>query len=182
MSGTHKIDDLATVGLLGVHNSLAYRMNEVERHLHSYQRAYGLAAAPAGTTHRADEITSNPEPFVIDAGNNDWGTAVCIFGSTDTPAAWAYLDPHKIAITAAQVANITYLIQIIAGTSAAAGLTAGTFSDLVFTPQSANGRPAAIEIGMERQAPGTLLWARNLARGTDTATLSFYMKMHGYEG
>ena len=180
--GTHKIDDLAVAGMLGVSDSLAYKQHEVERHLHSYQRAYGLAAAPAGTTHRADTITSSPDPFVIDAGNDTWGTEVCIFGSTDTPAAWVYYDPHKIALTAVETANIVYFIQIIAGASAAAGLSAGTYTDLVFTPQSANGRPAAIDIGMERQAAGTLLWARNLARGTNTATLSFYIKMHGYEG
>jgi len=178
----HKIDNLATDGLSGVHDSLAYRVHETDRHVHHYARAFGLAAAPDGETHRADTITTSPAPFVIDADNDGWGTAVQIFGSEDTPSGWAYYDPHKISIVAAETANVTYLIQIIAGTSAAAGISAGTFSDVVFQPQSVQGRPAALEVGFRRQAAGTKLWARNWARGQNTATLSFYIEMHGYEG
>jgi len=180
--GTHKIDDLATAGLTGVHNSLAYRIQEIESHFHGYRRAYGLAAVPAAETHRADEITTNPGPFVIDAGNDTWGAWVQVFGSSDTPSGWAYFDPHKISIVAVETANVVYFVQIAAGTSGAAGLAAGTYSDIVFTPQSVNGRPAAIEVGMARSAAATKIWARNLARGTNTATLSFYLEMHGYEG
>jgi len=176
--GTHKIDDLATAGLTGVYGSLAHRIAEVERHIHGYRRCFGLAAVPAAETHRADE----PAPFVIDAGNDTWGDWVQIFGSSDTPSGWLYFDPHKLSITAVETANVTYFIQIAAGTSGAAGLAAGTFSDMVFTPQSVNGRPAAIEIGIARQAAATKVWARNLARGENTATLSFYLEMHGYEG
>ena len=40
-----KIDDQATDGLSGVHNSLAYRTQEIERHLHSRERWLGLAGA-----------------------------------------------------------------------------------------------------------------------------------------
>ena len=179
---SHKIDDLATDGLAGVSDSLAYRTHEIEKHLHGYRRVFGLAAAPAGTTHRADTITSDPEPFVIDAGNDTWGTAIQVFGSTDTPAGWAYWDPNRISVVAAESANVTYFIQMIAGASAAAGLTAGTYSDYVFRPQSANGRPAAIVIGFARQIATTLLWMRTLARGENTATLSMYLEMHGYVG
>jgi len=179
---SHKIDDLATAGLTGVSNSLAYRVHEIERHFHGYQRAYGLAATPAGETHRADTITTSPAPFVIDAGNDTWGTAVQVFGSSDTPSGWLYFDPHRINIVAVETANVTYLIQLIAGDSAAAGLTAGTYSDFVFQPQSVQGRPGSIEIGFRRQAAATKLWARNWARGQNTATLSFYLELHGYEG
>jgi hypothetical protein len=177
-----KIDSYATDGLNGVYNSLAYRVNEIERHAHHYMRSYGLAAVPAGTTHRADEITSDPEPFVIDAGNDTWGAWVCVFGSTDTPAGWAYFDPGEVNIVAAENANVIYLIQMGAGASGAAALTAGTFSDTVFTPQSVNGRPAAMEFPMRRQIAGTLLWMRTLCRGTNTSELDLYIDLHGYEG
>lgn len=50
------------------------------------------------------------------------------------------------------------------------------------SPRSANGRPAPIPIGMHRRDAGTLIWARNLARGTNTATLSFYLEIHEYPG
>ncbi|GAG40607.1 unnamed protein product, partial [marine sediment metagenome] len=152
MSGAHKIDDLATVGLLGVNNSLAYRVHEIERHFHNYERWFGLAAAPNGEIHRADTITDNVAPFQIDAGNNTWGTWVQVLGSADTPdiTGSTHYDPHKIDIVGAQVANVVYFVQLAYGASGAAGLSAGTYSDIVFIPQSANGRPAAIPVLMRR--------------------------------
>jgi hypothetical protein len=177
-----RIDTNATLGLAGTNNSLAYRVHEIERHLHGYRRGYGLAAVPAGETHRADTITTSPAPFVIDAGNDTWGTAIQIFGSDDTPAGWTYWDPHKISIVTVETANVTYLIQVIAGATAAAGITAGTYSDIVFRPQSVQGRPAALEVGFRRVAADAKLWARTWARGQNTATLSFYLEIHGYEG
>ncbi len=182
VTDNQKIDSAATDGLSGVSNSLAYRVHETGRHFHSYQRAYGLAASPSGTTHRADEIVDDPEPFQIDAGNDTWGTAIQVFGSTDTPSGWTKFDPHKIAIVAVETANVTYFIQVIAGTTAAAGITAGTYSSLVFKPQSVNGRPADIAVNMRRQDSGTNLWVRTLARGQNTATIDIYIELHGYEG
>jgi hypothetical protein len=35
--GLEKIDNKATLGSLGTSNSLAYRVHEIERHLHSYE-------------------------------------------------------------------------------------------------------------------------------------------------
>jgi hypothetical protein len=182
ISDRQKIDSAATLGLTGTDNSLAYRVNEVERHLHSYQRAYGLAAVPAGTTHRADEITDDPAPFQIDAGNDTWGTAIQVFGSTDTPSGWSKYDPHKISIVSVETANATYFIQMIAGATAAAGITAGAYSSLVFRPQSVQGRPADIPVNVRRQDAGTNLWIRTLARGQNTATMDLYIELHGYEG
>ena len=182
VSDLQKVDSAATDGLTGVSNSLAYRVNELEQHIHGYNRSYGLAAVPAGETHRADEITSDPEPFVIDAGNDTWGAWVQVFGSTDTPAAWIYFDPSEMSIVTVQTANVIYFLQLSAGATAAAGVTAGTYSDRVFTPQSVSGRPAAIRFMMGRQAAGTKLWMRTVCRGTNTSTLSFYMDLHGYEG
>jgi hypothetical protein len=179
-----KIDSYATDGLNGVSNSLAYRVNEIERDVHSYERWFGLAAVPNGTIHRADSITDNVNPFQIDAGNDTWGTWVSVLGSSDTPAiaGSAYYDFHQVDIVAVQTANVVHFVQIAMGASGAAGLTAGTYTEFVFIPQSAAGRPAPITIQMRRQAAGTLAWMRNLVRGTNTSTLDFYIGLHEYEG
>jgi len=179
-----KIDSAATDGLLGTDDSLAYRVNEIERHFHTWERWFGLAASPSGETHRADRITTNPAPFVIDAGNNDWGSWVQILGSDDTPAdvGMAYYDLHELDIVAAETANVVYFIQLSFGATAAAGLSAGTYIEFPFIPQSANGRPAPIPMICRRLAAGTKAWARNLCRGTNTSTLSFYFGLHEYPG
>lgn len=182
MSGAHKIADLNANGLLAVHGSVAYELGEANRHVHHYTRVFGLAAIPDAELHRADTITTGPNPFQIDAGDDTWGAWVQIFGSTDTPAGWIYWDPSLISIVAAERANTTYLLQMAAGASGAAGLAAGTYSDNVFTPQSVNGRPAAIDYPLRRQVATTKLWMRTWCRGQNTATLDFYAKLHGYEG
>jgi hypothetical protein len=182
VDGGAQIDRAATDGLTGVEDSLAYRINEVDRHVHHYTRSFGLAAVPDAELHRADEITTDPEPFVIDAGNDDWGAWVQVFGSTDTPAGWEYIDPGEISIVSAETANVVYFIQLAAGASGAAALSAGTYSDRVFIPQSANGRPAALLFGLRRQAAATKLWMRILCRGTNTSELGVYIDLHGYEG
>ena len=82
---SHKIDDLATAGLLGVVNSLAYRVHEIERHLHSGARWFETAAVPDGEVHVADSIGSGAGAFQIDAGNDTWGAWVQVLGSEDTP-------------------------------------------------------------------------------------------------
>ena len=66
-----KIDNLAVLGLTGVVNSLAYRVHEIERHLHSSASWFELAAEASGETHVANRIGSGAGPFRIDAGNDD---------------------------------------------------------------------------------------------------------------
>ena len=45
---TAKIDSLATNGLNGVNNSLAYRVHEIENHFHSVERWVGISADQSG--------------------------------------------------------------------------------------------------------------------------------------
>ena len=107
-----KIDDTATNGLLGVSNSLAYRVAEIERHLHSAASWFGKAAVASGETHVADRIGAGIDPFRIDAGNEDWGAWVQILGSDDTPArtGLVYFDPHMMIVENTESAAV-YFIQ-----------------------------------------------------------------------
>ena len=71
---TSKLDDQAVNGLSGVEDSLAYKVHEIEKHLHNNEKWFGLAGTPAAETHRADRITLLPEPFQVDVGNDTWGS------------------------------------------------------------------------------------------------------------
>lgn len=48
---TKKIDNLASNGLLGVSDSVAYRIHELEQHSHVAERWFGVAIIPNGTIH-----------------------------------------------------------------------------------------------------------------------------------
>lgn len=177
-----KLDSAATDGLTGVSNSLAYRVHEIERHLHSAGSWFEVAAVPNLTAHAADRIGDGAGAFQIDAGNDDWGTWVQILGSSDTPArtGGAYFDPHQFIVEAAEKAA-TYFIQIGRGASGAAALTAGTYTEFIYsaTVQKDTG---IIKVQSGRAPAGSLLWARCMAPGEDTATLDFYFGIHEYEG
>ena len=80
--GTHKIDDLAVAGLLGVSNSLTYKVHEVEKHLHGRERWWGAVGAPDETNAIAATVTV---PIVARSGANTWGTAIPICGTGDNP-------------------------------------------------------------------------------------------------
>ena len=122
-----KIDQLACNGLLGASSSLAYRIHEIERHLHSNERWFGAAVVPVGTTHVADRLGVGVVSFQIDAGNNDWGAWIQVLGSNDTPAEAGnvYMDAHRLLVTNTE-RNATYFVQFSAGVTGAAGLAALT--------------------------------------------------------
>lgn len=179
----NKIDNARTDGLLGVNNSLAYRVNEIERHLHSYESWFGLAASPSGEIHRADRIGPGIAPFVIDAGNNDWGTWVQILGSSDTPArtGGVKFDFHKLLFTATEN-NSVYFFQLGFGESGDDALAAGEFTEDVFVPSAFFIDSGPVEIQNRRKSAGTKIWARCLSDGDNTGTMSFYFGLHEYEG
>lgn len=181
---TDKIDGAATLGLAGTDNSLAYRVHEVERHFHSYESWFGVAAAPNGEIHVADRIGSGINGFVIDAGNLTWGSWVQILGSSDTPARGSNerYDLHRILVTAAERTTAVYFVQIAFGASGADAYTAGAYTEFTYYSPASVSRSAPTDFQTRRIAAGTKAWARCLCRGQNTGTLTFYFGLHGYEG
>jgi hypothetical protein len=181
-TGIRKIDDVATLGLAGVNNSLAYRVHEIEKHLHSSGSWFGAAATPTAT-HFADRIGPAIAAFQIDAGNEDWGTWVQLLGADDTPArtSQAFFDPHEILISTAQE-EVIYFIQIGRGASGAASLSAGTYTELVVGVDATKKFKSVTKVQTGRAPAGSLLWARCLAIGKNTATIDFYLGIHEYAG
>lgn len=172
-----KLDGAATLGLAGTSNSLAYRVHEIERHLHSYEKWFGVAATPSAT-HKADRVGQGIVAFELDGGNLVFGSWVQILGSDDTTEKY---DLHKLFITDVQE-TAPYFVQLAFGAVANDAVTAGTFTEFVFRVNATNSDRTEIPINCRRQAAGTLGWARCLALGTNTGTMSFYFGLHTYEG
>ena len=57
-SGVNKIDAVATSGLAGVSNSLAYRVHEIEKHFHNYERWFGKSADQSGVNPWATSLST----------------------------------------------------------------------------------------------------------------------------
>ena len=179
-----KLDSQATLGLAGTNNSLAYRVHEIERHIHSYERWFGAAAVPDGTLHVADSITTSDTAFQIDAGNDTWGAWVQILGTTDTPAITGSVkyDLHRMAVVAVENANATQLVQVGFAATGAAALTAGSYTEFVFHPQSVQGAETIVDFQTRRITAGVAAWARCWVSGANTSTIDFLIGLHEYEG
>ena len=184
-TGEPKIDSVEVDGLVGVSNSLAYKVHEIERHLHSWERWFGAAAVPIGETHVADRINETSAPFQIDGGNDTWGAWVQILGSTDLPvvAGRVKYDPHKIVFTDSEKSGKIHKLQIAFGDSGAIALAAMDYTELVFfTSLAFPGEALPVRLQTRRQNNATKVWARAWVVGENTGTVDFFYGLHEYVG
>ena len=177
-------DSSGVLGLDGNHDSIAYKVEEIERHFHSYERWFAAAAVPSGEAHIADSITTSDTAFQMDAGIDQWGEWLQILGSTDTPAisGSAKYDLHRIYVVAVENANATHLVQIGFGASGAQALTNKTYTELVFRPQTVQGAETVLSMQSRREDATTKAWIRCWVSGASTSTVDFFFGLHEYEG
>ena len=183
-SNNPKIDSAPVDGLLGVEDSLAYEVNEIERHIHNWERWMAAAAVASGEVHVADSISDNQTAFVADGGNDTWGSWLQVLGSSDTPVITAMpkFDLHRLLVSAHEHNNNLYLIQIAFGASGAAALAAGTCTEIAILTGGGNTEVGPVEVLDRRQDAGTKTWVRVWAVGQNTGTLGFLIGLHEYVG
>jgi hypothetical protein len=176
-----KLDSQPTDGLEGVEDSLAYRVHEIEKHLHNNERWIGAAAVPDGETHIAD--TDSMTAFQIDAGNDTWGPWLQIIGSEDTPitAGMAKFDLHRVLVSDVERRGTITRIQIASGESGAAALASGDYSEIMMLPDN-QGKLDPYDLLKPRYVSGTKTWSRCWVSGQDTGTISFFCGIHEYIG
>jgi len=180
-----KIDLVRTNGLLGVNNSLAYRVHEIERHFHNNEYWLGAAAVPAGETNIADEIGPSIAAFPLLSGNDAYGNWVQVLGSADTPihADSVSLDAHRIMVTTTDSTS-PFHVQFITGEAAelATKLAAKDYTGFAYISATNNGDSGITEIISRRIDVGTKVWARAICIGLDAKTINIYVAVHEYEG
>lgn len=183
-TGEPKVDEVAARGLLGAVGSVSYHVEEIDRHLHNFERWMAAAAVAVGETHVADTITVSQTPFQADGGNDTWGPWIQILGSDDTPVRTAQekYDLHRLLIVDHEHNTNCYLIQIGFGASGAAALSAETYSEIPLVTGSGATEVGPVEIISRRQDKETKAWARVWAVGKNTGTLDFLVGLHEYEG
>jgi len=180
-----KIDDEETNGLLGAHNSTAYRVHEIERHLHNREKWFGLASAPDAEVHRADRMAGGIAPFALLSGNDDFGSWVQILGSGDTPVSDGSVsfDAHRYLVTTTDSTEV-FVIQLASGESAglAAKILAEEFTENPYISATNNADSGINDVMSIRVVAGTKVWARVACIGKDAKTINFYFGIHEYEG
>jgi hypothetical protein len=170
LSDLEILADAASPGLSSAFsNSLAYRIAEIERHFHSYERWLGVG----GETENL---------FVIDGGNLVFGswTEILTAGMTPVIAGATHFDLHRVMVADCE-RTAPYRVQFAFGSDPAAAYTAGDFTELVYSPNLTSQDRAPMDINSRRKAAGTRVWARCRVNA-DTGTFSFLLGIHEYEG
>lgn len=152
---------------------------EVEKHLHSNECWFGKKSVPISGVREADKDSLTT--FQIDSGNNDFGTAICILGTTDTPCAVGKtkFDFHKILITNTERTSEPYIIRWAWGNTESEAITAGNYSSTSYYP-TATARSAPVEVQSRRIDAGTKVWM-NCKCANNTGTLNFLFGFHEYD-
>lgn len=174
-------------GLLGTHDSLCYRVTEIERHLHGRERWYGKLAVQTATDWADNNIST---PFRAISGNNAYGAdpndEAQVIGTADTPsiAGNVRYDPHQLFIVAASITT-PFKLRIVYGTGTMAdAIAAGQYSTIMVKVDTGIGASPAtpVDIMSPRLTCGsTKLWIQ-MWSVTDNATVDFYVGWHEYEG
>jgi hypothetical protein len=126
-----KIDSAPIDGLLGTPDSLAYKINELEKHFHNSDQVWGL------TTN--DMARKSLVPIVVTAGQTPaWGTELMLTDGTviESGSATKKFDLSKIKITVVGTVNRNTILEFYSspiGTPVACtfDFTAGAVEDMV---------------------------------------------------
>lgn len=179
LSGLSKIDSASTEGLDGTENSLAYRLEEIEKHFHGIVRWFGSDGDGTGST------ANNLIPWQLTAGAiGVYGTEVQLLGpndisASDLPVTPVKFDSNKAFIVDSSQADDTYMIQIWAGTSTFG--EAELVAEEPYRVGSNIGESVPIDLQMGRQPVANKLWARCKCT-TASATIDLILGIHAYKG
>ena len=184
------IDQIATLGLAGVHNSLAYRVHEIEKHLHSPSRCFGKSADQSGNDW-ALTISGAGMPTVYRAisGNATYGAddndEAKLIGTDDSgQTGMVKFDLHLIFVSAASATTV-YGLRIVWGTGTMAdAITAEQYSEILMrrNPGGGENHIVPVLLQMPRLTWGTHKVWLQVKNATDNATFDFYIGLHEYQG
>jgi len=156
---------------------------ETEHHFHGWESWFEEAGTPTATYKacRVGEADGSGR-FRMDAGNDTWGTWLQILGSADTPTRGSAVkyDLHRLMLTAVERNAQTHFVQIGFGATGAAALAAGTYTEFVFEPATAQAEEFPLDVMCKRIDSGELAWARCMVPGQNTGTVDFYFGIHEY--
>lgn len=142
------MDNLATNGLAGVADSLAYRVHEIEKHLHNSEQVFGNSGN--------DMTADTPVKFTVTGGDNAWGTELMLTDGTviESGSATKKFDLNEIYIVSVSAANKISIVEFLyspinTGVACTFDFTGGTAEDIVLAVAHglANGDKVVLKAG-----------------------------------
>ena len=188
---TQAIDDYAVDGLSGVEDSLAYKVAEIEKHIHN--REFWLGEHETRSLEDDCGQINTMAPFQTDAGDGSvddytvgWGSPLCVIGRNDLPVTsdGVKFDLHRIVVVDVQsTADLKlHKVQIIYGRGTfAEAVAAGQITELAPFIPLRGGAFTVMDLMMPRCLCGAdKVWVRHWVDGIDTGTMDFFVGIHEY--
>jgi len=156
---------------------------EIDGHIHNRERWCGISADQSGNDWC---LPDSLNPFVVASGNGDFGTAIKVIGTDNTPLITGdtKFDPHMILIT--DLENATpWIVRVIYGTGTSGdAVTAGQYTEFMLAAANAGPpvRPGGVARGilMPRLDAGTdKVWV-SVKNATNLDEMEFFVGTHGY--
>ena len=180
--------------LVGLNRQVLVEAREIKRHHHNWGIGIGPAASASGTDHVADALGATAAPAGVQtsftlacAANNDWGTEVQIWGATDCATVLATgkqgaFDLHRCLPTGTNSDKQSWLLCLIFdATSAANGLTNGTYTIMPIFVENADKAQHHNTMFTEKSDAGVMVWAKLACTSQAAAkTVDFQFEVHGY--
>jgi hypothetical protein len=168
-----KIDRAAVSGLSGTVNSLAYKIHELEKHIHNSELCYGKAA---GNELLQDSLV----PFVVTAAADatNWGVETVV--SAGGVVAGVYYDLDELTVTACGAgagAGDIFEVQFRYGVGASDTVLGSTY----YVVQTTTGKSGYVGLKSPRIPVASKLSAWCKCSNPDS-TLSFLLSLHTYSG
>ena len=147
-------DEKTVLGLLGVSNSVSYKVHEIEKHLHNTSICYGQTAG--GDEVEADSLL----PFEVVAGaGSAFGVEKLITagGVIGGGSATQKQDPDHIFVYTIDKADKLYIVQFYYGTGI---FGAATLWSSFYFKGPTTGRSSSVQVCFPRIACNNKIWAK----------------------
>ena len=167
------IDYRESAGLGGLHDSLGYRVAEIERHFHTSELWYGDAT---GNKILLDGLTA----IRVTAGDAAaFGSELQISDGTEQGggSATKRFDLHRLCVVSASSNTALYLIRFKTGLTTFA--EAVTLTTAPFKSSALTGKQAPIDILSPRRPCNHKIWV-DLKASVNGATMDFIVGSHEY--
>lgn len=169
-----KIDNASVLGLSGTHDSLAYKVHEIEKHLHAIERWYGKN--PTTGFLLAESLTS----FQTTAGLLEaWGTELQISQGTEVEGGDSNkkVDFHRVFFTSASSTDSTFFLELRYGETTFA--SSSLLTQVAYRRGSTTTEVVPVNSVSIRIPCNQKIWARCKSQDGGE-TLDFILGLHTY--
>ncbi len=177
-------DDYSNEALYSIAKQAVQEARILEKHFHTYEKWFGVAAVPVGETHVADRLGPAISAFALLSGNDAYGNWIQVLGSSDSPieAGKTKLDAHRIMVTTTN-STAPFVVQFAVGEFAdlAALIAAENMTEFPYISATNNADSGISEIKSKRILAGTKVWARTICIGQNAKTMNLYVGTHEYD-